>query len=253
MIESSYLAPTSSPTVHNSKYANCFGVLETIGSNHDITLFDICGMDNGRFSGVWTREKWLAMLDYYPVNQRYKFVFSAVPDIPYDADATLKEFKRYAQTIRDYNYPVALVSQDGMTPEMIPWSEIDALFIGGSDEHKRGKEGGALIIKAKQLNKWLHIGRVNSGSTIIKHFWMANSWDGMTLGRNPSQQLASIGRAVRWARKQQLSARFCECGRILSPNDVRLGYLICKECERKDGGYFDLSLNRTVFVGNSSR
>lgn len=252
MTKPTYLAPTSSKTIHNSQYADCFGLIETIGGQHDITPFDIVGMDNGRFTGAWTETKWLAMLNFYPIEQRHKFVFSAVPDVPYDAMATLAEFDRYCGIVKSLGYQVALVTQNGMKPEMVPWDKIDALFIGGNDEHKRGVEGGVLISQAKQRGKWVHIGRVNSGSTIINHFWMANSWDGLTLARNPSQQLASIGRAVRYARLKQQSARFCKCGRELSPNDIVLGYMICKECERKDGGYYDINLKRIVFVSDNN-
>jgi len=90
---------------------------------------------------------------------------------------------------------------------MIPWHEIDALFLGGSDEHKRGPEGGALIAEARRHGKWLHVGRVNSGSTLLNYFWMANSWDGTTFIRHPRQQYDSIGRAVRQARTMQKMRR----------------------------------------------
>lgn len=217
MIESIYLSPTTSKTIFNSQYSDCFGLFETIGGLHDITPFQFCGMDNGRFTGTWTEKKWRAMLDFYPPEQRHKFVFSAVPNVPYDCAATLAEFSKYAPIVRDHGYLVALITQDGMTPEMVPWSEIDALFIGGSDKHKRGREGGQLIVAAKYYRKWLHIGRVNSGTTIINHFWMANSWDGLTLARKPSQQLASIGNAVRLVRQKQKDYQFCQYNWKLIP------------------------------------
>lgn len=83
------------------------------------------------------------------------------------------------------DFPVALVSQDGISNTDIPWDDFDCIFIGGSDEHKLGKEGGWVVREAKKHNKWIHIGRVNSSRRILK-FWQADSWDGTCLNYFPS-------------------------------------------------------------------
>jgi hypothetical protein len=205
MTESWYLSPT---TAIKPKYRDCFGILETLGSGHDVSTWPVWALDNGRFTGAWTEPKWIAQLEFYenPTNA----LFAVVPDEPYDARETLRLFKHYAPIVRNYGYPVALATQDEMAPQVIPWDELDALFIGGSDAHKRGREGGSLITEARKRRLWIHVGRVNSGATILKHFWLANSWDGQTLAIKPGQQAASIARAVRTVRLMKKAVRLID-------------------------------------------
>ena len=89
-------------------------------------------------------------------------LWCAAPDVPKDAAATLQKFPVWQEIIRSYGYPVALVTQDGMQSEDVPWSLVDCLFIAGSDEWRFGTPGIALIQEAKRLGKQIHIGRVNS-------------------------------------------------------------------------------------------
>lgn len=193
-----YLSPTTSI---QGKYEHCFGIFETLGSLHNVYSFPCWAVDNGRFTGAWTEKKWRSMLEFY--GERDGCLFSVVPDCPFDAAGTLEWFWRYERYVRNLGYPVALASQNGMTPEMVPWNAIDCLFVGGNDEHKRGPEGRALMIEAKQRDKHLHVGRVNSGEVIRTYFWMADSWDGRTLAIHPRQQYDSIGAGVLYARAMQ--------------------------------------------------
>jgi hypothetical protein len=193
-----YLAPTTSI---DGPYRETFGLLDTIGGLHDVGPFPWWAMDNGRFTGAWTYPEWIEMLEFYPDLSRC--LFSVVPDCPMDATGTLKWFWRYERTVRDMGYPVALTSQNGMTPSIVPWDAIDCLFIAGDDAHKRGPEGRNLIVEAKMRGKHVHVGRVNSGKVIRNYFWMADSWDGTTLARHPRQQHKSIGSAVLYARAKQ--------------------------------------------------
>ena len=82
--------------------------------------------------------------------------------------------------VKDLGFPVAFVSQDGITTEIAPWDYIDVLFVGGTDDHKLGNEAGIMIAEALDRQKRVHIGRVNSPSR-IKKFWMADSVDGTHL------------------------------------------------------------------------
>jgi len=86
--------------------------------------------------------------------------------------------------IREYGYPVAFVTQDGLRMEDVPWDDFDVLFVGGSDEHKL-RESWPFIYRAKELGKWVHVGRVNSEKR-MRMFWMADSVDGTTLKMEPS-------------------------------------------------------------------
>jgi len=168
---------------------------------HTVDSFPCWALDNGRFTDAWTEPRWRAMIEFY--GDLSACLFCVVPDWPYDAKLTLEWFWKYHQVVRDAGYPVALATQDGMTPNVIPWDTIDCLFIGGSDTHKRGPEGRALMISAKEHDKHLHVGRVNSGDVIRRLFWMADSWDGRTLAIHPGQQYDSIGTAVLYARELQ--------------------------------------------------
>lgn len=205
-MKSYYLHPTGNI---NGLFMDCFGIFLSLTrptAPEDVSQLPVWAIDNGRFTDTWTEDGWLKfLLRYSPLLDTC--LFAVVPDVPFNAEATLEEFERYAPTVRKIGYPLALASQDGMTPSMVPWHEIDALFLGGTDKHKRGLEGGTLIAEAQKHGKWLHVGRVNSGKTLINHFWMANSWDGTTFIRHPKQQYNSVGRAVRMARKMQKARR----------------------------------------------
>lgn len=203
MVEKSgwYLSPT---TATPERYMDCIGLFQTIGSLHMVAVerFAVWALDNGRFSGSWTEEKWLHMIGAYSLEQRRRCLFAAVPDTVYDCKATLADFQRYAPVLKVHGYRLALVTQDDFVPERVPWDEIDALFIGGSDKHKRGKEGMRLIMAGLDRGKWVHVGRVNSARTIETLFWMADSWDGTTAAFFPGN-LGGIGAAVRRVRARK--------------------------------------------------
>lgn len=154
-------------------------------------------LDNGVFGGTFSVEYWLAKIE---AMEEYKdtCLFVVVPDVVGDCDATLKQFGHYRDMVKDF--PVALVSQDGIREHSnkIPWSDFDCLFVGGSDHHKLGKEGAWIINEAKERGKWVHVGRVNSVSRILK-FWTADSWDGTHLGFCPSD-VSKFHHAVLYAR-----------------------------------------------------
>ena len=193
-----YLSPTTSI---DGPYRTSFGLLESIGGCHNISAFPCWATDNNRFPGTWTEKLWRKMLEFY--DDLSACLFSLVPDCPMDAKGTIEWFWRYERVVRDLGYPVGLASQNGMTPKQVPWEAIDCLFVGGDDTHKRGPEGRNLIVEAKMRGKHVHVGRVNSGKVIRNLFWMADSWDGMTLARHPTQQHKSIGSAVLYARNKQ--------------------------------------------------
>jgi hypothetical protein len=139
-------------------------------------------MDNGAFSNRFDKGIWIERLSGL-VDYKSTCLFVVIPDVIYDHKETLKSFDKYRGFITEY--PVAFVSQDGIQEGGIPWNDFDCLFIGGSDQHKLGKEGGWIMNAAKERNKWVHVGRVNSVSRILK-FWRADSWDGTHLGYCPS-------------------------------------------------------------------
>jgi hypothetical protein len=65
----------------------------------------------------------------------------------------------------------------------IPWNDIDAIFIGGSTEFKLSKHSQQICKAAKSLDKWVHIGRVNTPERFEWASDLADSIDGTGLSR----------------------------------------------------------------------
>ena len=119
--------------------------------------------DNGRFSAPqnYTDASYLAWLEkMWPYADRC--LFATAPDVVGDAAATLELSLPMLPKIRSAGYPVALVAQDGLTADMVPWNEIDALFTGGTTAWKLSEDAYQLAAEAKRRGKWTHMGRVNS-------------------------------------------------------------------------------------------
>ncbi len=140
-------------------------------------------LDNGAFSDKWSEAVWTDALQRW---QPYTAtcIAAVCPDVVGDAAATLQRFRQYAPVIRGYGYPVAFVTQDGLSMDDVSWDDFAVLFIGGTDTHKLS-ESMPFIMEAKRQGKWVHIGRVNSVKR-IERFWMADSGDGTILAREPS-------------------------------------------------------------------
>ena len=117
--------------------------------------------DNGCFSDKWDEASWWRFL-VDNAGGAETCAFAVAPDVVGDAEATLARSLPWLPKIRALGYPVALVGQDGMTPDQVPWDDIDAIFIGGSTEWKLGPAARALVTEAKARGKWAHMGRVNS-------------------------------------------------------------------------------------------
>jgi hypothetical protein len=141
-------------------------------------------LDNGVFTKQFKLDTWLKALE-----QNLPFVDTCIavviPDSVGDWESTINNFREYKDIPKEYGYRTALVSQDGMQPDSVPWNDLDCLFVGGTDKHKLSKEAMTLIQEAQRLGKWIHVGRVNSAKRILQ-FWFADSWDGTTLSIEPS-------------------------------------------------------------------
>lgn len=87
-------------------------------------------------------------------------LFVAVPDIVASAQRTLELFQHFKPML--VGWKLALVVQDGQENLPIPWDEIDAVFIGGSDAWKCSIHVERIIRVAKLLGKHVHAGRVNT-------------------------------------------------------------------------------------------
>lgn len=144
--------------------------------------------DNARFGGsyAYTDAKYLAWLERM-APYRDRCLFATAPDVVGDARATLALSEPMFPRIRALGYPVALVAQDGLEYETVPWDSFDALFVGGSTEWKLWRSE-VLIRHAKERGKWVHMGRVNSQRRLeLAASFGCDSADGTVLKHDPGR------------------------------------------------------------------
>lgn len=163
-------------------------------------------IDNGAFAqidpGAFTR-----LLDRLrPAIGRCLFV--TVPDVPMDARRTLEVFRRWEPELRAW--PLALAMQDGIGAHDIPWENIDAVFIGGSDAFKDGPEAEGVIRAALWLYKHVHIGRVNTPERWLRFEKLgAHTCDGSGVSRYDwmlDNIAAAVGAKPLWDHDANLSS-----------------------------------------------
>ncbi len=203
----------SSTSKIDEKYLDCFGffITNSTGGNESprsgfptrhLRAGRPWSLDNSVFTNKFKTRLWIGRLRAL-MAYRDTCLFVVVPDVVGDFRATLAKFPRYAKIVRKFGYPVALATQDGLTPELTPWNDFDCLFVGGTDGHKLGREAGALIDEAIKRNKWVHIGRVNSPKR-MRQFWRADSWDGTHIGYEPDRAAPKMAYAVREIRAKKI-------------------------------------------------
>lgn len=153
-------------------------------------------VDNGIFSNLWTELEWLISLIYYYWPYRHNCLGVIIPDYLYylpngvrgDWQKTLERFYLYHKAVKRLGFKIAFATQDGQPIELVPWNDIDVLFIGGSNDHKRGKEAELLALEAKRRGIWVHVGRVSSVSKMRKLWSWADSYDGTTFRFKPDDK-----------------------------------------------------------------
>ena len=135
------------------------------------------GLDNGCFSR-FERATWERMLDECESIRMPEWI--AMPDVVGSALRTLELFEAFE--LRTNGLPRALVLQDGIGQQRIPWGKISAVFIGGTDSFKISPDAFTAARTAKMLGKWVHVGRVNNVER-LRQWHFADSIDGSGLSR----------------------------------------------------------------------
>lgn len=154
---------------------------------------EVWGVDNNcfKYGEQWSWDTFSGWLTKSPHNAGCKFV--TAPDVMADARATLLRSSTFFSMIRDLGFPAALVAQDGCTSSLVPWDDIDCLFIGGTTEWKLSQYSFELCHEAKQRGKWVHVGRVNSLKRVL---WakqaLADSVDGTHLAYTKPEFVQTI-------------------------------------------------------------
>lgn len=115
--------------------------------------------DNDCFQGL-NAPAYRKMLD--AISNKPGCLFVTVPDVVADATATLELWDEWLPEVAGRGLPPAFVLQDGITSDLVPWSECEAVFVGGSTEWKLGAVAAEIIREAKERGKWTHMGRVNT-------------------------------------------------------------------------------------------
>ncbi len=138
--------------------------------------------DNGAFNG-FDAERFTAFLGRIAFKPRCLFV--VVPDVVADCQATMRMFAKWAPIVRSITgQPIAFVGQDGAESAVLPWSGMDAWFVGGSTQWKLSQASIDLMREARERGKWVHVGRVNSLSRLTWAFdHGADSVDGSSMSK----------------------------------------------------------------------
>jgi hypothetical protein len=163
-----------------TEYRQRFGVdfwqLRTPLTNYARAEGIAYGLDNGCFSGFDEPAWWRLVLQALEDEP----VFIALPDVVGDAARTIELFHHFKADVPRRR---ALVLQDGIANARIPWEELEAVFIGGSDEFKFSQEAINAARAAKMLGKWVHVGRVNTAARVRNWRGLADSIDGSGISR----------------------------------------------------------------------
>lgn len=118
----------------------------------------VYAIDNGAFSN-FDEKKFFRILKRQQASAS-KCLFVACPDCVGDHEETLRLWNHYSKKI--VGFKRAFVAQNGSENGIIPWDEIDALFLGGKDPWKDSAAAVEIVRESKRRKKHSHVGRVNS-------------------------------------------------------------------------------------------
>ena len=167
---------------YRERYNEDFGQLRTPGTNY--ALSDDPKVEWAADNYFYTDqdvEKWLKFIARFDENRMRRPLFVTMPDIVGDAQRTLELFEHFK--LRTNELPRALVLQDGIEHVKIPWDDIKAVFIGGTDKFKISPAAFNAAKTAKALGKLVHLGRVNTAARVRAWLGMADTGDGSGISR----------------------------------------------------------------------
>jgi len=194
-----YFATASGPKVRDAMNQGLLGQIVTPAAGNRLEAGREWCADNAVFAGRYPGDEaylaWLADRHEHAALCR----FAVAPDVVGDAAATLALSAPMLPRIRALGYPAALVAQNGLEDLDVPWDSFDVLFIGGDTGWKLGPAARALIVEARRLGKWVHMGRVNSRARLQYALTVGcDSVDGTYLAFGPDKNLPTL---VGWLRE----------------------------------------------------
>lgn len=190
-----YLATPSSPEAREAMRAGDLGCMTTPAQGNRIPDHALIGADNGKFGKHWRGAAhwydWLATtVTHYGA---HRFLFAVAPDVPFNACGTLIESMPWLLTIRQLGIPAGFAAQDGAEAGLVPWDDIDVLFLAGSTEWKVGPAAQQLAQEALQRGLRVHMGRVNSRRRLrIAEAFGCATCDGTYLAYGPDLNLPRL-------------------------------------------------------------
>lgn len=151
------------------------------------------GIDNGAFSG-FDGAAFRRLLERQE-QSKHRCLFVALPDVVGSARRTLEAYAMLAGGFA--GWPRALVAQDGIENLDIPWSEVEAIFIGGSTDWKLSKSAADVLRTAQILGRHTHVGRINTPDR-FRYFadLGADTCDGSGISKFSDDMLPKIARAL---------------------------------------------------------
>ena len=195
-----YLGTPSGPDVRAAMSAGLIGCMTTPAQGNIIPPGALYACDNGKFGcdgkgRNWPgTQRWWDWLEH--TVERYgpdRCLWALAPDVPFNAQATLAESLPWLARIRELGVPAAFAAQNGSEHGLIPWDELDVLFLAGDTEWKTGPIAERLSREAKERGKQVHMGRVNSLQRLRTAEWFGcDSADGTYLAFGPDKNLARL-------------------------------------------------------------
>jgi hypothetical protein len=170
-----------------ANYHTYFGLLTTPQSGYDVTNAHRWALDNGCFLPGYDAKAIRRQLERWQGVPGC--IFAAMPDVVRNHEATYKLSMEWIDLYHKLGYPAAFILQDGVTLDAVPFSEIAAVFIGGSNEFKYSQVVIDICREARRLGKWIHHGRVG-GKNRFKYSrdWLhINSYDSTGFSIHPKK------------------------------------------------------------------
>ncbi|MEU9662640.1 hypothetical protein [Streptomyces chartreusis] len=190
-----YLATPSSPEIRAAMSAGDLGCMTTPAQGNHLPERTLIGADNGKFGKQWRgATHWYdwrtTTVARYGTN---RFLFGVAPDVPFNACGTLIESMPWLPRIRHLGIPAAFAAQDGSEVGLVPWDDLDVLFLAGSTAWKIGPAAQHLAHEAQERGLPVHMGRVNSRRRLrIAEAFGCTTCDGTYLAYGPDRNLPQL-------------------------------------------------------------
>ena len=161
-------------------------------------------IDNGRYQSTVKNRKWDEAGFWKIIDKAKKDdvspEFVVVPDIPFDADGTRREWDKWAPRLDEIGLPLAYAMQDGIKPQEVPRGVV--AFIGGTTEYKK-RIAPQCVDRAHKV----HVGRVNRYAAMCRYCRLGiSSVDGSGFLRegHGGEPIKHLTRFLKWLNNGRL-------------------------------------------------